>query len=162
MLTRFLTLFTAFIIFVSVPSFAAKPAPDFSLPTFPDNATIKLSDFKGRVVYLDFWATWCPPCRESFPWMDEMHELYHEDGLTIIAISVDKKRELIEQFINRMEPAFIIAQDTTGKAAKSYKLRGMPSTYLINRKGELVMTHMGFRDSDKNKLESVIQSLIDE
>lgn len=162
MLTRFAAFFTVLFIGFSLPSFAAGPAPDFTLPTFPDNTNITLADFKGRVVYLDFWATWCPPCRKSFPWMDEMQERYKEDGLTIIAVSIDKKRELIERFIKKTEPTFIVAHDPSGEVAKTYKLRAMPSTYLINRKGQLVMTHMGFRESDKKKMETAIESLLDE
>lgn len=142
------------------PSFGAEPAPDFTLPTFPDDAGISLQELKGRVVYLDFWATWCPPCRKSFPWMDEMHARYKDEGLTIIAVSVDKKRELIEEFIEQRQPAFTVAHDPSGKVAKAYRLRGMPSSYLIDRNGLLVKTHLGFRDKDKATLEAAIQALL--
>jgi peroxiredoxin len=93
--------------------------------------------------------------------MDEMHERYKDDGLTIIAVSVDKKRELIEEFIKKMEPAFTLAHDPTGDVAKAYKLRGMPSSYLIDRNGQLVKTHMGFRNKDKAKLEAIIKTLLE-
>jgi len=164
MFTRF-TAFSALLVichflFVAT-AYAEESAPDFNLPTFPDGANISLQDFKGRVVYLDFWATWCPPCLKSFPWMDEMHSRYKDEGLTIIAVSVDKKRELIEQFIHKTEPTFTIAHDPTGKIAKAYKLRGMPSSYLIDRNGQLVKTHMGFRNKDKAKLEAAIQALLE-
>jgi len=162
MFFRLSALSVTLLVFLTLPAFAAEPAPDFTLPTFPDNTEISLKDFKGRVVYLDFWATWCPPCRKSFPWMDEMHERYKDEGLSIIAVSVDKKRELIEQFIKKMEPGFIIAHDPTGTVAKTYQLRAMPTTYLINRNGQLVMTHMGFRSKDTDKLEATIQSLLEE
>jgi thiol-disulfide isomerase/thioredoxin len=165
MLTRFsavfTTLFAALILTFTLPGFAAEPAPDFSLPTFPADAKVNLADFKGRVVYLDFWATWCPPCRKSFPWMDEMHERYKDAGLSIIAVSVDKKRELIEEFINKMEPSFTIAHDPGGDIAKAYKLRGMPSSYLIDRNGLLVKVHMGFRNKDRGKLETTIKTLLE-
>ncbi len=150
------------LLFFTLPTFAVEPAPDFTLPSFPDNREISLKDFKGRVVYLDFWATWCPPCRKSFPWMDEMHERYKDEGLSIIAVSVDKKREQIEQFIKKTKPAFIIAHDPTGNVAKAYELRAMPTTYLIDRNGQVVMTHMGFRSTDTDKLEATIQSLLEE
>ena len=164
MITRFPVLFAllsiCLFLFIS-PTFAEEPAPDFTLPTFPDDAKISLQDFKGRVVYLDFWATWCPPCRKSFPWMDEMHARYNDAGLTIIAVSVDKKRELIEEFIKKMEPKFTIASDPGGDVARDYRLRGMPSSYLIDRNGQLVETHMGFRNKDKAKMEAAIQSLLE-
>lgn len=165
MLTRFsavsAVLFAILFFAFSLPSFANEPAPDFTLPTFPDDAKVDLADLKGSVVYLDFWATWCPPCRKSFPWMDEMHERYKDEGLVIIAVSVDKKRELIEEFIKKMEPAFIIAHDPSGDIAKAYKLRGMPSSYLIDRNGQLVKVHMGFRGKDKDKLETAIKTLLE-
>jgi len=164
MLTRFSAFFAVCLIFLTIyfsPAFAAEPAPDFALPTFPNGSEIKLQDLKGRVVYLDFWATWCPPCRKSFPWMDEMHTRYKDAGLTIIAVSVDKKRELIEEFINKMEPNFTVAHDPTGKIAKAYKLRGMPSSYLIDRNGKLIKTHLGFRSKDRDKLEDAIKTLLE-
>ncbi len=164
MLTRYPTLFAILllctVLLMSV-ALAEEPAPDFSLPTFPDDTPINLADLKGRVVYLDFWATWCPPCRKSFPWMDEMHERYKDQGLIIVAVSVDKKRELIEKFMTKMQPGFIIAHDLSGKIAKAYKLRAMPTSYLIDRNGQLVSTHMGFRNKDKARQEAAIQTLLD-
>lgn len=164
MLTRypaFLVLLLLCSTALSSSTFAEEPAPDFKLLTFPDDSSISLKDLKGRVVYLDFWATWCPPCRKSFPWMDEMHERYSDEGLTIIAVSIDKKRELIERFVGKMDPAFIVAHDPRGKVAKTYKLRAMPTSYLIDRDGQLTKTHMGFRNKDKKRLESTIQSLLE-
>lgn len=162
MLTRLALLFTLLLTCLISPVFADEPAPDFTLPTFPDDAQVNLKDLKGRVVYLDFWATWCPPCRKSFPWMDEMQTRYKDDGLTIVAVSVDKKRELIEQFIQKMQPGFTIAHDPTGMTAKAYNLRGMPSSYLIDRSGKLVKTHMGFRNKDKATMEAAIKTLLEQ
>lgn len=164
MLIRLSALSAVLLIFFTVataPAFASEPAADFTLPTFPDDSTISLANFKGRVVYLDFWATWCPPCRKSFPWMEEMHQRYKDAGLSIIAVSVDKKRDLIEQFIQKMKPTFTIAHDPTGEVAKSYKLRGMPSSYLIDRNGQLVKVHMGFRSKDEAKMEEIIKTLLE-
>lgn len=160
MLTRLALLFTLLLSCLISPVFADEPAPDFTLPTFPGDAPLNLKDLKGRVVYLDFWATWCPPCRKSFPWMDEMNSRYKDAGLTIVAVSVDKKRELIEQFIQKMQPGFTIAHDPSGDIAKAYKLRGMPSSYLIDRNGNLVKTHMGFRNKDKATMEAAIKTLL--
>ncbi len=141
---------------------AQQVAPDFTLPTLPDNGEINLSAFKGRVVYLDFWATWCPPCRKSFPWMDEMQAQYGDDGLTIVAISTDRNRKLVEKFIQQMKPGFIIAHDPKGRVAKSYKVSAMPTSYLIDREGNIVSTHLGFRKSDEAKLERRIEDLLDQ
>ena len=146
---------------LSLSALAQKPAPDFTLPTIPDNSEITLSDLKGRVVYLDFWATWCPPCRKSFPWMDDMQTQYADDGLTIIAISIDRKRELAERFVQQMEPSFTIAHDPKGTVSRKYGVNAMPTSYLIDRQGNIVNTHIGFRNSDKDKLEQQIEDLLD-
>ena len=135
-------------------------APDFSLPMINKEGKVNLEDLKGRVVYVDFWATWCPPCRKSFPWMEEMHTRYHKDGLTIVAISVDAKYELAEKFIRELKPSFISAHDPGKKIAKLYKLRAMPSSYLIDRSGNIINTHLGFRTSRSKKVEAEIKAAL--
>jgi len=137
-----------------------REAPDFSLPVINKEAKVNLKDLRGRVVYVDFWATWCPPCRKSFPWMEEMHTRYHDDGLTIVAVSVDSKYELAEKFIQDLKPSFISAHDPAKQTARLYKLRAMPSSYLIDRDGNIVSSHLGFRTSKTKKLESEIKILL--
>jgi len=147
------------LVFFATPLLAAQPAPNLSLKTL-DNASLKISDLKGDVVYVDFWATWCPPCRQSFPWMEEMYQRYSDLGFKVVAISLDNKREVIDQFLNTMKVNFTIAHDPSGESANEFKVKGMPSSYLIDRKGNIYMTHMGFNDRDKEKLESEIKNLI--
>jgi len=155
---------------LSLTVVAGKPAPDFTLPVVPSaspdagytGSEISLKDLKGRVVLLDFWATWCPPCRKSFPWMDEMYSRYKEDGFIIVAVSEDTKHELVEHFIKEMNPLFPIAHDPMGEVAEKFKLRGMPTSYLIDREGNIVIIHVGFRSSDKAKLEAEIQMLLEQ
>ena len=148
-------LFTAFF----TASTYAQPAPDFELPTI-DGGTVKLSKHKGEVVYVDFWATWCPPCRKSFPWMEEMHTKYENLGFKVIAISLDGKRDPIDLFLKSMPTSFTIAHDPKGTSADSYKLKGMPTSYLIDRDGNIQVTHAGFKESDKDKLEKHIKKLL--
>ena len=155
------TLYLALVllIFAAPPILAAQPAPNLTLKTL-DNKDLKISDLKGEVVYVDFWATWCPPCRQSFPWMEEMHQRYSDLGFKIVAISLDNKREVIDQFLKTMTTHFTIAHDPGGESANEFKVKGMPSSYLIDRKGNIHLTHMGFNDRDKAKLESEIKDLI--
>jgi len=138
---------------------AGDQAPNLDLKKL-DNSTFKLSDYRGDVLYVDFWATWCPPCRKSFPWMEEMHERYKDLGFKVVAISLDTKRSVIDQFLEKMTTSFIIAHDPSGDSATQFKVKGMPSSYLIDRKGNIHMTHLGFNDKDKSKLEEEIKKLI--
>ncbi len=155
----FLPLALLLLVFIATPVLAAQPAPNLTLKTL-DNADLKISDLKGEVVYVDFWATWCPPCRQSFPWMEEMHQRYSDLGFKVVAISLDNKRDVIDQFLKTMKTSFVIAHDPAGDSANAFKVKGMPSSYLIDRKGNIHMSHMGFNDRDKEKLESQIKDLI--
>lgn len=139
---------------------AVTPAPDLRLDT--RDGAVNLKDFKGRVVYLDFWASWCKPCVKSFPWMQTMHASYKSQGLEIVAINLDKNRGLAEDFLKKVTVDFTVAFDQKGEAAKSYELRGMPTSYLIGRDGKIYATHIGFREKDKSKLELAIQQLLNQ
>lgn len=145
---------------IAASAWAVEQANEFSLPGINTQGDVKLSDFKGRVVYLDFWATWCPPCLKSFPWMNSLQERYKDQGLSVVAIGVDRKRELIEEFLKQTEPNFTVVQDDKGEVAKAYRLRGMPTSYLIDRNGNIVATHVGFRAKDEEKLEAAVKDLL--
>lgn len=137
--------------------YAAQPAPNFKLPTF--KSEISLSSYRGKVVYVDFWASWCEPCRKSFPWMNELQARYGND-LKVIAINLDQKRGDAVGFLKKLQPKFAVAFDPAGKTAEAYQVKGMPSSYLIDQRGRIVSSHIGFRGSDKEKLESHIEKLI--
>lgn len=133
-------------------------APEISLPGV--NGEIRLENLKGKVVYLDFWASWCKPCVKSFPWMSEMKQRYADKGFEILAVNLDKDRKLADEFIKRMDVNFKVAFDEEGKSAADYKLKGMPSSYLIGRDGKVYASHIGFREKDKAQLEQAIKKLI--
>ena len=158
-LYAFLTVLMMFAALMANTAAAGTAAPDLSLKKL-DNSSFKLSDFRGDVLYVDFWATWCPPCRKSFPWMEEMHQRYKDLGFKVIAISLDNKRAVIDQFLETMTTNFVIAHDPGGDSATQFKVKGMPSSYLIDRKGNIHMTHLGFNTKDKSKLEEEIKKLI--
>lgn len=138
----------------------ARDAPAFSVAG--DMGKLNLSDFQGKVVYLDFWASWCGPCRASFEWLNEAHEKYADKGLVVIAVNVDKEKELAERFLKDNPAKFHIGYDPEGGVAQTYRLKGMPSSYMINRKGQLQATHVGYRAKDKIALEEKIRSLLAE
>ena len=147
-------------VLMSQSSFAAvNEAPDISLPTA--DGQVQLEDLKGKVIYLDFWASWCEPCKKSFPWMHGIKQAYADQGFEVLAINLDKDRKLAEEFLKAMQVNFIVAFDAEGVSASAYKLKGMPSSYLIGRDGQVYASHIGFRDKDKENLEKAIQSLLD-
>ena len=130
-----------------------KQAPAFNLPA-AGARNVNLADLKGRVVYVDFWASWCAPCKQSFPWMNEMQAKYGAKGLTIIGVNVDKKREDADKFLAGTPAKFTVAYDSTGKVAEAYQPKGMPTSYLIGADGVVRAVHVGFRDKDREDLEN--------
>ena len=139
---------------------AGDPAPAFSLPD-GGGAPVALDKLKGRVVYVDFWASWCGPCKRSFPWMGEMQKKYGDGGLTVVAINVDKKREDAAKFLAATPGAFTIVYDPAGSVASSYDVKGMPTSYLVDRTGRIVAVDSGFRDDAKAAWEARIKSALD-
>ena len=106
-------------------------APPFMLPT-ASGESVTLDQLKGRVVYVDFWASWCGPCRRSFPWMNELQQKYGERGLTIVGVNVDKRRPDAQRFLAQTPATFTIVYDESGKTPAAYAVKGMPSSYLID------------------------------
>ena len=112
---------------------------------------LNLDQYRGQVVYVDFWASWCIPCKKSFPWMNEMHQKYKDQGLKIIAINVDEESADADKFLADTPAEFTILRDPEGKLAKQYKLVGMPTSLLFDTQGKLVSRHVGFK---KSKIQS--------
>ena len=111
-------------------------------------APLDLSPLHGRVVYLDFWASWCAPCRQSFPWMSSMQQSYGAQGLSVLAIDVDHDRGDAERFLKEFHPGFEVRFDPEGNWAQQYKIGGMPTSLIIDRRGVVRFTHVGFWPAD--------------
>lgn len=133
-------------------------APTFELPG--DSGTISLEQYRNQVVYIDFWASWCPPCKHSFPWLNEMQQRYAADGFKIIAINIDEDKARAQEFLENVPASFEIAYDPEGDVADLYHLKVMPSSYLIDRQGNLIHTHKGFKTSDGTRIEEKIRKLL--
>jgi len=136
----------------------AQKAPTFDLPG--NNKNINLEQLKGKVVYLDFWASWCTPCRKSFPWMNDMHARYKDEKFVIVAINLDSSKSDAQKFLKKLPAEFDIAYDPDGNIANKYQLKVMPSSYLIDKDGTLVYAHKGYREGDVNVIEKKIRKLI--
>jgi cytochrome c biogenesis protein CcmG/thiol:disulfide interchange protein DsbE len=121
-----------------------------------------LDQFRGRVVYLDFWASWCGPCKQSFPWMQTMRDTYDRQGLTVIAVNLDMSRIDAEKFLHQFNPTFDVRFDPQGKLAEFYQVHVMPTSVLIDRHGVTRFTHEGFRPVDGATYEAQVQQLLAE
>jgi cytochrome c biogenesis protein CcmG, thiol:disulfide interchange protein DsbE len=138
---------------------AGKAATDFELLSAKQES-VKLSGFKGKVVYLDFWASWCIPCRETFPFMNQLKEKYGKDGLEVVAVNIDTKRPDADKFLAQIPADFTVLFDPKRVVAKIYALKGMPTTFLIDRSGNVISTHLGFQKDRAGELEAVVAEAI--
>lgn len=156
---------TALAISLFCPSLALaiKPgeiAPDFRLPGVP--SPVQLTQFRGQWVYLDFWATWCAPCRESLPWMAQLQKQYGPRGLRVVAVNVDTDTAIAERFLAGLPGGFTVAFDTQGLTPTRYDIVSMPSSMLIAPDGRVKLVHRGFRDSDRELLESQVAAALEQ
>ena len=135
------------------------PAPAFTLPD-AHGASVSLDALRGRVVYVDFWASWCAPCRRSFPWMNELQRRYGDQGFAVVAINVDRRREDAQRFLQQVPAAFTVLYDGAGVAPAAWGVKGMPSSYLVDARGTVVAVEQGFRDDRKAALEERIRALV--
>lgn len=154
-----LALAFAFVATAAFPAGIGDPAPAFALRDATGN-TVSLERLRGQVVYVDFWASWCGPCRRSFPWMNELQRRYGNRGLTIVAINVDQNPADAARFLERNPAEFAVAYDAAGATPLAYAVRDMPSSYLIDRRGKVVAVEHGFRDERKGPLEQRIEALL--
>lgn len=119
-----------------------------------------LAQHKGKVIYLDFWASWCVPCRKSFPWLNKIQETYATKEFTVISINLDSDKALAEQFLQKLPARFPVVYDPTGDLAKKFEVKGMPSSYLINSAGKITKRHIGFFTEQESAYEEEIEHLI--
>ncbi|MFZ6769474.1 TlpA family protein disulfide reductase [Undibacterium sp. Di26W] len=131
-------------------------APAFELSGAEGN--VSLAKYQGKLVYLDFWASWCGPCRQSFPWMNELQAKYGAQGLQIIGVNLDQKNDDARQFLATTPARFVVAFDPAGATPRSYGVKGMPSSVLIGPDGKVLFEHAGFKEADKSVLEAKIKS----
>jgi cytochrome c biogenesis protein CcmG, thiol:disulfide interchange protein DsbE len=121
---------------------------------------LNLARFRGKVVLVDFWASWCAPCRQSFPWLNEMQAKYGARGLVVIAVNVDPSRADAESFLKQTPARFEILYDPDGSLAAHYQLPGMPSSYVFGPDGTLIERHVGFRNSAREERERQLTQLL--
>ena len=131
-----------------------RKAPRFELPGV--TAAVNSDSLLGKVVLVDFWASWCEPCRKSFPWMSDVYQRHSAEGFTIVAINLDREREKADAFLEARPVPFLVAFDPEGKTAQAYRVSGMPSSFLLGRDGKILETHLGFDPKKAAALEANI------
>ncbi|HJV71995.1 TlpA disulfide reductase family protein [Ideonella sp.] len=144
-------------------SLAAAIAPGETAPDVQLDAAhgpAHLSALRGKLVYLDFWASWCGPCRQSFPWMNGLQTRFGAQGLQVVAVNVDARAEDARRFLAEVPAQFTVAYDPKGQAPRQYAIKGMPTSVLIGPDGKVLLVHSGFRAEDRTDIEQAIaQSL---
>lgn len=156
MLTRLLVIL-ALLAPVPAPALeAGEMVPEIAL-TDGQGRGLRLADSRGSVVYLDFWASWCAPCKQSFPWLDALRQRYAERGLRVIAVNLDQERPAADRFLSRLPVGFTIAYDPPGDSARAFGVTAMPHSFLIDRDGRVRQIHRGFRDGDRGEREAEVR-----
>lgn len=140
---------------------AGSSAPNLSGAT-SDGRTLSLDQFRGQVVYVDFWASWCAPCREELPVLNTLHQRYRDRGFTVLGINVDTDRKSAQRMIDQIVPAFPIVFDPNGKWPEAFGLRDMPSSFLIDGTGVVRYVEKGFREKDVPQIEAAIKAALGE
>jgi peroxiredoxin len=140
---------------------AGGPAPAFSLTTL-DGQAGALSQYKGQVVMVNFWATWCGPCQQEMPLLDQMYKKYKPAGFTLIGVNVDKEAPAVKELLARKPVSFPVLLDPANQVSKAYHVDEMPSSVIIDRKGEIRYIHRGYKPGDENEYQDRIRQLIRE
>ena len=135
-----------------------KVAEDFSLRT-PDGGTFRLSDHRGKVVLVNFWATWCPPCREEMPAMERLYRQHKDHGLVLVAVSLDADPALVPPYLKASKLTFPVALDPKAEAANKYGVRALPSSFVVDRRGTMIALALGPRVWDNDAAHSLVEAL---
>jgi thiol-disulfide isomerase/thioredoxin len=139
----------------ALPARVGDKAPAFRLPG--RSGEVASDSLAGKLVYVDFWASWCEPCRRSFPWLRGLSEHYAGRGLVVVAIDLDKERAAADKFLARFPAPFAIAFDPAGRAAEAFGVDAMPSSILVGRDGQVLERHAGFDPKRAAEIEERIK-----
>ncbi|MAS26538.1 MAG: redoxin [Oceanospirillaceae bacterium] len=139
---------------------ATDKAPVFTLPVLDGSKNVSLADYQGQVVYVDFWASWCGPCRKSLPFIEGVRADLKDQGFEVLAVNLDEETAPAYDFLQQHPLSFPILHDPSGDTPDSFGLRGMPTSYLIDRDGNIHSVHEGFRTADAEKIRAEITALV--
>jgi thiol-disulfide isomerase/thioredoxin len=137
------------------------PAPPFTLDSRA-GSKISLAQYKGQVVMLNFWASWCGPCRQEMPLLENIYKKYNKMGFTMIGVNVEPDSKAAEGFLQQTPVSFPVIYDKDSAVSKAYDVSGMPSTVIIDRKGNIRVLHRGYKPGDENEYLDSIRTLVRE
>lgn len=140
---------------------SSTPAPDFTLPV-RSGGTASLSQYKGQVVMINFWASWCGPCRQEFPLLDNMYKKYKSLGFTLLGVNVDKDSADAEKWLAQTPVTFPILFDRKSDASNLYAVNAMPTTVFVDRKGQVRLVHRAYKPGDEGEYLNEIKALLKE
>ncbi len=140
---------------------AGKAAPAFALPA-RDGSTLDSATLRGKVVLVDFWASWCAPCRQSFPALDDLYRRLGPEGFEVVGVNLDEERADADRFLRERPVSFTIVFDPEATTPDGYGLKTMPGSFLIGRDGTIRGSHSGFRKGDDERLEAEVRELLAE
>lgn len=136
-------------------------APDFTLKS-KSHGNYKLSEQVGNVLLVNFWASWCGPCREEMPLLQDLQDKYEDVGFSIVAINVDENSELANNFLAKVDVDYPILYDNTAQVSQLYQVEAMPTTVIVDRNGKMRFFHKGFKPGYEKKYEKEIKKLLRE
>jgi len=143
---------------VQVPR-EATPAPGFTLPR-PDGPPLSLADLRGTVVFLNFWATWCVPCRDEMPALEKLYRAYRERSFTVVAVNVRESKDTAAPFLREVRVTFPAVLDGDGAVARLYAVRSLPVSLLVDREGRILFKAFGEREWDGPHARAYIESVL--
>lgn len=141
---------------------ADAPAPEFTLPRLDAAGAFASASLRGRVVLVDFWASWCAPCRHSLPAYDALYDALAPRGFAVVAVNLDEAEADAKAFIAEHPLSFVVVRDAAGDSARAYGVRGMPSSYLVGCDGTIRVRSVGFKDRELPGLRAKIEALLQE
>lgn len=136
-------------------------APDFAAPNLNGKGTVELSKYRGKVVYLDFWASWCAPCLKAIPEIEKIRAEMPADSFQVVAVNVDQKKKKALRFLDKHPVGYPSASDPKGRLPGQYGVETMPTSYLIDANGVVRYVHPGFQRGDGSKLRHEIRALLE-
>lgn len=139
-----------------------RPVPDCTLTPLHAEQPIDLRTLRGKVLYVDFWASWCRPCTQSFPFLNALDRDLRARGLEVVGINVDEREADAHRFLTSYPASFRLGADATGRCPRAFEVQAMPSSYLVDRRGIVRHVHLGFRPGQAPKLRQAIEALLAE